>query len=230
MNRKKFIWIFQFLIIAFLLIVPRGCKKDNNDGFGIVEYNGVDYKTVTIGTQVWMAENLKTTKYSDGSDIPYITVDTIWSAQTKGAFCWEINDEYFIDIYGGYYNFYAVTDERNLCPDGWHIPSDSEWTILENYLGGSLIAGGKMKANDLSVWLETNAGDSNSSGFTAMPGGSRFEDGGFGGFLLHADYWTATEYHDTTMAWVRELYGRSATLLVGVADKREGNSVRCVKD
>ena len=134
----------------------------------VIDVENNVYNTVIIGTQTWMQENLKTTKYRNGTAIPNITDDTAWTTQTTGAYCWYNNDIANKTNYGAFYNYYTVVDSRNLCPTGWHVPTDAEWTILTTYLGGASIAGIKMKAT--TFWASSNTGTVNSSGFTAFPG------------------------------------------------------------
>jgi uncharacterized protein (TIGR02145 family) len=143
----------------------------------VTDVDGNVYKTLTIGTQIWMTENLKTTKYSDGSDIPRVTDNTEWSSLTTGALCWYKNDEAtYRNLYGAYYNFHAVNTGK-LCPTGWHVPTDTEWTELTTYLGGINNTGGKLKetgtifASPPGLWRHPNTDATNETGFTARPGG-----------------------------------------------------------
>ena len=131
------------------------------------DIDGNVYHAVVIGTQTWMVENLKTTKYSNGDPIP-----TAVTSLTPGAYCMYNNDAvtYKAD-YGALYNWYAVADSRNIAPAGWHVPTKTDWTTLTDYLGGESVASGKLKENGSSHWLTPNTGATNSSGFTALPGG-----------------------------------------------------------
>jgi len=193
----------------------------------VTDIDGNIYNTVTIGTQCWMRENLKTTKYSDGSDIPYITENTEWISQRTGAYCWLNNDINNKNKYGALYNYYTGIDSRNLCPTGWHVPSDAEWTTLINYLGGSNIAGGKLKEAGYENWASPNTGADNSSGFTALPGGYRFV-GTFSmaGFSSH---WCSTTESGMTGAWNTMLYYSDSTMRKNNNDKSTGSYVRCIQ-
>ncbi len=189
------------------------------------------YNTVAIGSQIWMAENLKTTKYQEGSEIPNVTDNTTWSNLTSGAFCWYDNDSATYKITNGaLYNYYAVTDSRNLCPAGWHIPDNGEWNILETYLGGSGMAGGKMKEAGAFHWASPNTGADNTSGFSGLPGGYRsvngiFLDSGYYGF-----WWSSTEY-SASGAWVLYLgYDKLYTYKGYDVSKTIGFSVRCIRN
>lgn len=188
------------------------------------------YHIVTIGSQVWMAENLRTTRYNDGTSIPKITANSTWYSSISGAYCWYNNDSAAYDIpYGKLYNWYAVNSGK-LCPTGWHVPSDNEWKILGAFLGGDLVAGGKIKEAGTTHWSTPNTGGSNESGLTALPGGFRVENG-FGLIGNMAYWWSSTE-HTTTTAWTRGVNYMTRSLsndMMG-APKSGGISVRCVKN
>lgn len=141
----------------------------------VSDVDGNTYKTIQIGNQTWMAENLKATKYNDGTSIPNVTEDTEWSKLTTGGYSWYSNDaSSYKDTYGALYNWYAITDDRKLCPAGWHVPTDGEWSVLLTYLDGALYSGAKLKEAGITHWLSPNVLANNESGFTALPGGFRF--------------------------------------------------------
>ena len=194
---------------------------------GLTDIDGNTYKTVKIGNQEWMAENLKTTRYSSGSIINNVTESRSWTKTTKGAYCWYDNDIGNKNSYGALYNYYAVADSRNLCPVGWHVPTDKEWTVLIAFLGGESVAGGKLKATIL--WNSPNTGANNSSGFTALPGGYRVANGNFYAIESYGSWWSSTEY-DNTYAWPRDLDCINAGVNGDYDKKGNGYSVRCVKD
>ncbi|MCJ7449219.1 MAG: M12 family metallopeptidase [Bacteroidales bacterium] len=187
-----------------------------------------NYPVVEIGTQVWMAENLKTTKYQDGTTIPNKTDNTEWNNLTSGAYCDYDNLSPNSNTYGRLYNWYAINDSRNIAPQGWHIPSDDEWATLAVSLGGIAIAGGKMKESGTTHWNSPNEGATNESGFTALPAGGRLE-GTFIAIGLACAWWSTTEYNATN-AWFRELDNDAFDLLHGDGSKKNGFSVRCLKD
>jgi uncharacterized protein (TIGR02145 family) len=201
----------------------------------VTDIDGNVYNTVTIGTQTWMLENLKTTKYRNGEGIPNVTVNASWGALATGAYCWYNNDApAYRAAYGALYNWYAVADSRNIAPVGWHVPTDAEWTTLTDYLGGESVAGGKLKEAGTTHWLTPNTGATNSSGFTALPGGYRsYGDGTFldGGASVDgiSVWWSCTAYNATD-AWYRELDNRDADVDHNGINKRHGFSVRGVKD
>jgi uncharacterized protein (TIGR02145 family) len=172
-----------------------------------------------------MAENLATTKFNDGSSIPWATNSTSWVLATEPAYSWYNNS---IISYGALYNWYAVNSGK-LCPAGWHVPSDDEWTTLATFLGGSTIAGSKLKETGTIHWQSPNSGASNSSGFTALPGGYRYYNGIFNAMKRYGYWWTSTE-NSVANAYGRDLYYGYSTLDRISSDKRSGASIRCIKD
>lgn len=196
----------------------------------VTDIDGNVYHTVTIGNQVWMAENLEVTRYRDGSMIPNITADKKWHDLTSGAYCWyENNPAAYKEPYGALYNFHAVNDPRGLCPEGWHVPTKSEWVALEAYLGGRSAGGGKMKEAGSAHWNSPNIGATDESGFTGLPGGGRARLGWFGDVGEYATWWASTK-HDSTYAWHWGLSRSSASIRANPGHKASGFCVRCVKD
>ena len=200
-------------------------------GNGIVtDIDGNVYHTVTIGTQTWMVENLQTTKYRNGDPIPNVTDGTTWAGLTSSAYCWYNNDAAtYKTIYGALYNWYAVSDSRNIAPSGWHVPTDAEWTTLTSYLGGTSIAGGKLKEAGISHWETPNIGADNNSGFTALPGGIRYGKGTFDSIGYEVYFWTSSEYPSTEV-WYRYIYFYDSSTLRFSINKIPGFSVRCLHD
>jgi len=195
----------------------------------MTDKEGNVYKTVTIGNQIWMAENLRTTKFRNGDPIPNVSGNPTWTALTSGAYCWYNNDAANKAGYGALYNWYAVNDPRNIAPVGWHIPSDEEWTALANFLQGKSQAGGKLKETGTTHWSDPNSGATNSSGFNALPGGYRTKDGVFKNLSFCGCWWATTEYTQS-VAWYRYVdYGTSSIYSVSIY-KKSGLSIRCVKD
>jgi uncharacterized protein (TIGR02145 family) len=185
--------------------------------------------TIVIGTQQWMRENLDVMTYRNGDVIPQVTDPTAWAGLTTGAWCYYNNDPLNGASYGKLYNWYAVNDSRGLAPQGWHIPTDAELTILSTLLGGDAAAGGKMKTTGITRWITPNTSATNESGFSILPGGFRSNDGtfydiGFGGL-----WWSATE-NDLFYAWRRGLYYDSGSLGRYADPKGVGFSVRCLRD
>jgi uncharacterized protein (TIGR02145 family) len=197
----------------------------------MTDQEGNVYRTVQIGTQVWMAENLKTTKYRNGVSIPNLIDSMQWVKDTVGAYCSFNNNPVNDCPYGKLYNWYAVNNQNNLCPAGWHVPSDVEFTALTDFLGGASIAGGKMKSTGTQYWQSPNTGASNSSGFSGLSGGFRSSQGTFGPYSLgfYGDWWTLTE-GGTYGSWLHTVVYDFPNVYRSSNYKSVGHSVRCVKD
>lgn len=208
--------------------VPLNSKTIVFDFMACTDIDGNNYPIVQIGTQVWMAENLKVTRYEDGNDIPYVTENAAWDALSSAGFCWYDNQVDNKEIYGGIYNWYAVATNK-ICPSGWHEPSDDEWIVLVNYLGGESIAGGKLKETGTSHWKSPNSSALNTSGFSALPGGLRSPYGIFNFINSSGFWWTETETF-TTGSYNREISYLTDLILKKGNAKENGFSVRCIKD
>ncbi|MFA5032451.1 MAG: FISUMP domain-containing protein [bacterium] len=213
---------------TIFMLVPTQTQTVSFNFIDCTDADSNHYAVVQIGTQVWMAENLKTTKYRNASSIPNVTESAQWDSLTPGAYCNYGNNTAEGDTYGRLYNWYAVADSRNMCPVGWHVSSDSEWTILTQYLGVG-VAGGKMKENCTTLWASPNTGATNESGFSALPGGCRSYDSGVFYDVGAYGYWWASE-NGPTYAWYRYLSYGDADVDCDYYYERAGFSVRCVKD
>lgn len=201
----------------------------------VTDIDGNIYNTVTIGTQCWMLENLKTTKYRNGDPIQHVMDSTTLSSISTGAYCEYGFNSINSMVYGKMYNLFSIIDSRNIAPDGWHVPTQQDWETLITYLGGDDEAGGKLKEEGTSHWISPNYA-SNSSYFTALPGGGSYDIGTFGGKETLALFWSSTivpggtsepEDHgyyillqNNSNAVTTSGYGRGMCAL----------SVRCVKD
>ena len=193
------------------------------------DIDGNVYETIQIGEQLWMAENLKVTHYNDGSEIPNITNNGDWGGLSTGAYGDYDNNPTNSETYGRLYNWYTVDDSRGLCPEGWHVPSDNEYTVLTDYLGGESVAGGKMKEAGLEDWNSPNTGATNESGFTGLPGGDRGTYGTCAYMGIYGDFWSSTEYNSNS-AWFRLLHYFYSEVYRFNLGKRYGCSVRCLRD
>jgi uncharacterized protein (TIGR02145 family) len=214
------------LIFALLSIIGQS-KLYSQDS--IIDNDNNTYKLVTIGAQVWMAENLKTTKYSDGTAILLVKDNTLWRNLTTPGYCWYNNDSVtYKNTYGALYNWYAI-DTLNLCPQGWHVSTNKDWKILTTYLGGEIFAGGKIKEKGTIHWKSPNTGADNSSGFTALPGGYRDGMGGFN-YLGNYGIWWSVASHGIFKVWKVMLFDYGAGMDISYDGKNLGFSVRCVKD
>ena len=205
----------------------------SNLSISITDSDGNSYKTVTIGTQTWMAENLKTSKYSDGTTIPNITDNTQWSNLSTGAWCYYDNNSANNSKYGKLYNWYAVSPttngNKNVCPTGWHVPTDAEWTVLTEYLGGESVAGGKMKEVGTTNWNSPNTGATNKSLFTGLPGGVRNDDLSYHN-VGSSGYWWSSSEDGTILALIRSLQSPIGGANSYYFYKKDGISVRCLRD
>lgn len=214
------ILLYAGIFLAFL----SACEK-TSDKRGLTDIDRNIYDTVIIGNQVWMAENLKTTRLNDGAEIPLVADDTAWSNLKTPGYCWYGNYEAFFNLnhYGALYNYFAVTSGK-LCPVGWHVPDTDEWYTLIIFLGNE-IAGGKMKETGTRNWLTPNTGATNESGFNALPGGFRnayYKD--FQHFRSAGHFW-----HSESADAMRVTYS-SEDVIHGSMSQNDGLSVRCVKD
>lgn len=200
-----------------------------NPGAGVT-FDGYTYPSIVLGNgQEWMSENLRTTTYANGNPIPNVTDNTQWENLTTGAWSHYNNDSQYENPYGKLYNWYTVDDPRNVCPTGWHVPTDAEWTILSDYLGGENVAGGKMKSTGTQYWLSPNTDATNESGFSGLPGGLRSFNGTFNDIGNLGYWWSSTEYI-TTNAWYRYLSYDSGIVYRYGNYKKDGFSVRCLRD
>ncbi len=223
----------KVLIFLFLCLITLGCDQteitvDNNIGT-VTDYEGNSYNTIKIGTQWWMVENLKTKRFNDGTDIPVVTDDTAWGNMSNPCYCWYNNDEVsYMEEYGALYNWYTVNTGK-LCPAGWHVPTKAEWKILIDYYGGNEVAGGRLKETGTVHWRDPNTNAYNESGYTALPGGGRTYKGVFDNINSCGFYWSSSE-SGTGGAWGWILYYNSGIIKEFNFDKRDGFSVRCLRD
>ena len=212
-----------------MIILIHSCKKKSD--YAIKDIDGNGYNSVTIGTQVWMAENLKTTKYRNGDLIGTtspVTKDI--SNESTPKYQWAYDDDKSnVAKYGRLYTYYAVTDSRNICPTGWHVPTDSEWSTLTTYLGGESVAGGKLREAGTTHWIKPNSGATNESGFTALPGGYYNNSGKFIFVSGYGYWWSSTEISPAS-AFGRVLSFDYNYVLKSYSNSRDGYSVRCLRD
>ena len=238
--------LIGFIAIGLLTLV--GCEKDDTDsadgttddssiqyGEGATDIDGNTYQSVIIGEQEWMAENLRTTKYSDGTSIPNLIDLTEldpnrieeWANDTTGAWCNYLNDNQYDTIYGKLYNWYAV-ETGKLCPTGWHVPTDAEWTVLEDYLktnGHEWAEGTALKST--SGWSGSGNG-TDDYGWNGLPGGVRFGNGNFYGIVGNGLWWSYSV--DVPFKYRHLSYDKDASFTASAPFERNGFSVRCLRD
>jgi uncharacterized protein (TIGR02145 family) len=210
----------------------------SNPGLGVT-FNGYTYSTVILGNgQEWMAENLRTANYANGDPIPNVTDATQWSNLTTGAWCHYNNNNQYENPYGKLYNWYTVADSRNVCPTGWHVPFEQEWNGLILYLDQSadttsfdqsFISGGKLKMTGTQYWQNPNNNATNDINFSAVAGGARNSGGVFTSSMSLCYIWSITEYN-STQSWYRILYSNNGAVSKNVVGKKNGLSLRCIKN
>lgn len=231
-QRKTFIYYPCLLIL--LLAVAVSCSKNNTPvtdfQYGSLSDNeGNVYKTITIGSQTWMAENLRSIKLNDGTAIPNVTNNNTWSTLTTPAYCYYGNDSVgYKGTYGAFYNWYTVQTNK-LCPVGWHVPSDQEWTTLSTSLGVDSLAGGKLKAVGAIFWYSPNSYATNVTGFGGLGCGYRFYNGSYHNSGISGNWWSSTAYTGS-LAWYRYLTYDNGKVGKNFVDKLYGFSVRCLKN
>jgi uncharacterized protein (TIGR02145 family) len=248
MKKKSCILINLSLMMGTFLMLASSCSKSNDSnnptssGSTVTDIDGNVYHTVAINTQVWMVENLKTTKYRNGDLIGTTTpVNLDYLGQNTPKYQWAVGgNESNVSTYGRLYTWFAATDSRNICPIGWHLPSDSEWTTLTTFLGGENVAGGKLKEIGTIHWKSPNTGATNESGFTALPGDYHWP----GDNLFTNDgncsfYWSSTPSYggshlNNAWYWFRYIpFDGSYVNRSEGGESAAGNSgfsVRCIKD
>jgi uncharacterized protein (TIGR02145 family) len=220
-----------------LCIVVSGCKKEDDPDddkpyvpVTIKDIDGNTYKTVKIGDQVWMQENLRTTKYNDGSVIPLVDDSMMWKSLTVDAYCWYGNDPANKNTYGALYNWFTI-ENGTLCPTGWRVPTNDDWNKLVAGQGGPVHAGDKLKEKGYVHWDSQNLKATNTSGFTALPGGYRNgADGSFGNLGSFAGWWSADYYGLKQFGWFVGLYSSFSNVEVNYYNPKYGYSVRCIKE
>jgi uncharacterized protein (TIGR02145 family) len=195
----------------------------------VTDVVGNTYQTARIGDQIWMAENLRTERYADNTIIPQVTDGTAWINLSTGAYCWFDNNSNYDVPQGKLYNWYAVADDRGLCPTGWQVPTDTDFGILIDFLGGSSVAGSKLKEVGTSHWTAPNSDATNESGFTAIPTGGRNQLGDFfPSFGYNASFWSE-QAEDVAKSWFLTLSYNSPGTILSTRQKMIGHAVRCIK-
>ena len=212
-------------VTGIIIYLPCCNKQDETT---VTDIDDNVYHTVIIGNQVWMAENLKTTHYRNGDTVANVVDSKDWDELFSGAWCDINNHSPNADVFGHLYNWYALNDPRGLCPVGWRIPTDDDWTIMAEFLGGEQVSGGKLKETDTLYWHSPNTGATNVTGFSGLPGGSRQKDGPFWYFGYYGLWWTSTE-ENPEVAFYRSMSYDNTALFSNHFRKNCGLAVRCIK-
>jgi uncharacterized protein (TIGR02145 family) len=230
MKRTYRIWISTLTVLGIVIILTNSCKKADDTTTGVIDKDGNVYKTVTIGSQVWLTENLKTTKFQNGELIGTTTTSTSnISSENTPEYQWpSAGNESNVSTYGRLYTWYAVNDNRKICPAGWHVPDNIEFSTLMSNLGGDDIAGKKLKETGTTHWANPNTDATNESGFTALPGGYRGYEGTYN-FVGYTGYFWSSAEVDVNNAWYRGLYYNGAYDHNLSNSKKAGFAVRCIK-
>ena len=228
---KRSIRNFSTALLGALLPFLQGCGTQQ-----VTDVDGNKYQTVTIGNQVWMAENLKTTRLNDGTPIDQVTGYEQWAELDLPAYCWYNNDSTHRETYGALYNWYVVETQK-ICPEGWHVPSDEEWNEMVSLVADHSNIGGALKESGTVHWRTPNAGATDELGFSALPGGYRSYQGTFNLLRASGYWWSSTEANwygasDTTPSRVifRSVQHDNPTLVRHISEKTNGFSIRCVKN
>jgi uncharacterized protein (TIGR02145 family) len=196
----------------------------------VSDFDGNLYDTVAIGHQTWLKQNLKVTHYKNGDAIAHAPANATWARLRTGAYCNYDNNALYVPTYGRLYNWFAVNDRRGICPGGWHVASDAEWTVLTDLLGGNDVAGGKLKERGTAHWPSPNRGATDQVGFAALGGGYRANNEVFLGFGGIGSWWCSTE-STANDAWANGIFNDAVNVdRGGYYEKKMGFSVRCIKD
>jgi len=235
MKTKIRIWICHLSVMGFVLILTNNCTEDlNNTIIHIAkDQDSNSYSYVTIGTQVWMTHNLKARRYQNVNKIGTTTPATLdLTAEVTPKYQWAYDgDETNVDTYGRLYTWYAATDSRKICPAGWHVPTDEEWTELISMeaMGGEGVGGGKLKETGTIHWITPNTGATNETGFTALPGGYRDGDGTYYFVGTTGFWWNSTEEFSPLAYFWSMNFSNSGVVRINYI-KQLGFSVRCLRD
>lgn len=221
--KKSVLVVFVFCLVCLNYIHAQVSDIDGNV-----------YKTVVVGEQTWMAENLKTTRYATGDTIPNVVNKEQWLNLTDGAWSYYKNEEKFNDVYGKLYNWHNVVDDRNVCPNGWHVPSDEEWKILADFIINNGHEGKEgIALKSIQGWNNYDGLSGNGTddfGFGALPGGNRNINGNFSHLGKNGYWWSTSEHANPVNAWSRYLYSNNSNIMNYEDFKNYGFSIRCLQD
>lgn len=239
---KPGILLYPFILSGVILLFFTACKKDDgNNNSTVTDIDGNTYQTVTIGTQVWMTENLKVTRFNDGTPIETITMKKSTGSWPTPRYCWYNNDSVGYNKYGALYNFRVVHQTYlvplYIAPKGWHIPTDEEWNTLILFLGGESIAGGKLKSvgtveGNTGLWRSPNAGATNESGYSALPGGMCDDLNSFLSYYAgyYGEWWSSRNIQYPSSYIIGSMATNVAHRSSDISYNSDFKSIRCIKD
>jgi len=222
-------YLLLFFVTLLCVYCLSSCRLTKRSPEKVTDIDGNVYSVVKIGKQLWLRENLNVSHYSNGDSIPYYKYEKVIYHFTSGKYCDYENKPENSAIYGKLYNWYATVDRRNLCPSGWHVPSDKEWLTLTTYLGGDSVAGGKLKDSTVGVWQSPNVGATNEAGFSALLGGVYYKIGTFSSIGNYGYWWSTTKHSpEYALGFCMNYFSKN----VSCSNHNMENyfSVRCIKN
>ena len=199
-------------------------------GLTVFDFNGNEYESVVLNNgQEWLTSNLRASTFNDGTPLEFVTDNEEWSTTPNPSYCFYQNNPSTSQPYGNLYNFFVASSDKNICPTGWRVPAELDWTILTNELGGLGLSGGKLKLEGVEFWSSPNTDATNEIRFDALPNGCRYDGGFFNNLNYYSFLWTSSEL-DTTYAWFRSLKYDNGTVIRNFSKKQSGYGIRCMRD
>lgn len=214
------------LLIAFKYLIANAQETGNI----VIDIDGNEYESVVLANgQEWFTSNLRSSKFNDGTNLSLVNANGIWSTTPNPSYCYYDNDPTISQNYGCLYNFFVVSSDKNICPEGWRVPTELDWSEMTSELGGLGLAGGKLKSEGLNFWSSPNTDATNEIRFNALPNGCRYDGGYFNNLSYYSFFWTATEL-DTTFAWYRSLKYDNGSVVRNFSKKQSGYGIRCMRN
>jgi len=217
--------------LYFVMVILFQCNVECQiSGTTVTDIEGNEYESIVLANgQEWLTSNLRSTKFNDGTDLSLVIANGIWSTTPNPSYCYYDNDPAISQNYGCLYNFFVVSSDKNICPEGWRVPTELDWSELTSDLGGLGLAGGKLKAEGFNFWSSPNTDATNEIRFNALPNGCRYDGGYFNNLNYYSFFWTASEL-DTTFAWYRSLKYDNGSAVRNFSKKQSGYGIRCMRN